>query len=80
MKEQRDVFASDHHIVAEGFDTAGNLEKALEEYKIAYELEPSNEIMSRDLGCCLLECGQYKEAIKYFEIFLEIIRNKTGIT
>lgn len=36
--------------------------------------------MSHNLGCCLLECGQYKEAIKYFEIFMEIVRNKVGIT
>lgn len=36
--------------------------------------------MSHNLGCCLLECGQYKEAIKYFEIFMDIVRNKVGIT
>ena len=49
------------------------MQRALEEYRLAFELEPSNEIMSYNLGCCLYENGHNIEAIKYFKIFLDLL-------
>lgn len=36
--------------------------------------------MSYNLGCCLLDCGYYDEAIKYFNIFLDLLETKTDLS
>ena len=50
MTERQDSIASEHNILAQGLEEAGDLDKAIQEYRKAFELEPANEMMCYNLG------------------------------
>jgi tetratricopeptide (TPR) repeat protein len=79
-KNRSNTPASEHCILGEGFESSGSLARALEEYRQAFELEPSNETMCYRLGCCLFENGHHEEAVQQFTLFLDLIQDKDQLT
>ena len=66
--------AKAHSSLGEGYAEAGNLQKALEEYQTAFEIEPENYSLAHDIGYCYYQRGDYDEATRYFQKFLAKIK------
>lgn len=55
------------------------MKQAIDEYLVAFQLEPQNEKISYNLGCCLFENGRYDEALQYFNIFMQTLQDNTEL-
>lgn len=51
--------------IAKCFQSLGNFEKALDYFKKAWETDPFNPILCKEIGTCCLELERFEEGLKY---------------
>ena len=74
---EKDVELSKHHLKkGVSFIKNEELEKAIDEFKKAIELNPTNSAPYYNLGLCCLRLGRFREAINPLETYVKFHPNR----
>ena len=70
-----------HHRLAQALDAQGERDAALQEFDLAFKIDPGNVIVLRDLGKLALDAGDLERAQKTFRaLLLQKLDANSGIT
>lgn len=70
-----------HHRLARALDAQGERDSALQEFDLAFKIDPGNIIVLRDLGKLALDVGDLEKAQKTFRaLLLQKLDAQSGIT
>ncbi|MBI2392596.1 MAG: tetratricopeptide repeat protein [Deltaproteobacteria bacterium] len=70
-----------HHRLAQALDAQGERDAALQEFDLAFKIDPGNIIVLRDLGRLALDVGDLDRAQKTFRaLLLQKLDPQSGIT
>lgn len=61
------------------YEGLGNIDKAVQQYKLALETQPDSFELNYNIGCCLFDEQNFEEAQQYYLKFMELLEKDHAV-